>query len=74
MLNFHPERFSAAAFLAVGYVAPEPMDYAVLNAQTKALLGYEVFGYQLFFAEEGTDKVIESHVRDARLHASEFDY
>lgn len=62
LVNFYPERFSAAAFLAVGYIAPDGFDPAVFNKLTKQLLGYEAFGYQFFFADEGTDKIIESHV------------
>lgn len=65
-MNFYPERFIAAAFLTVGYLAPEPADIENLLKLTKALLGYEVVGYQVFLSEEGTDKIIESHVRGAR--------
>lgn len=66
LLDFYSERFTAAAFLAVGYFPLAPFDHTTINAQTKELLGYELYGYHLFFAEEGTDKIMESHVRDAR--------
>ena len=56
-------RFLAFAFLAVSYLPPAPDDdIHKTNAMTKEMLGYEVLGYQLFFAEESTGQIIKEHV------------
>jgi len=61
--NLYPERVMALAFLAAGYVAPAP-EFNLPNAlaMTKQVFGYELLGYWLFFAEDGADKIIETHV------------
>ncbi|TFY71315.1 hypothetical protein EVG20_g1709 [Dentipellis fragilis] len=62
--NLHPQRVRALAFLAVGYVPPNPdFDPAKLAAFVKATYGREFFGYWGFFAQPGADKVIEQNVR-----------
>ncbi|KAJ3170061.1 hypothetical protein HDU87_000473 [Geranomyces variabilis] len=61
LANYFPERFLAFAFIAASYMAPEPMDFEGLLAQTRQLLGYELLGYWKFFAEDGADKIIEQH-------------
>jgi hypothetical protein len=64
LVNFYPERVTAVAFLTVGYTPPDPgFDMSTVLAATKKTLGYELIGYWLFLAEEGADKIIESHVR-----------
>lgn len=63
LVNNHPERITAVAFLAAGYSPPSPAtDIQTLLTVTKEAFGYELFGYWLFFAEEGADKIIDSHV------------
>ncbi|KZP04149.1 alpha/beta-hydrolase, partial [Athelia psychrophila] len=62
LVNFHPERVTALAFLAVGYLPPFfDADTSKLLALTKQIFGYETSGYWSFFAEDGTDKIVESH-------------
>jgi soluble epoxide hydrolase/lipid-phosphate phosphatase len=61
--NLYPERMMAFAFLAVGYMRPSPeSDISMSLAISKQAFGYELFGYWLFFSEDGADKVIENHV------------
>ena len=58
-----PERISAYAFLAVSYIAPSPdSDYETGRKVTAELAGYEIFGYQLFFAEDDAAAVLEKNV------------
>ena len=62
--NLYPERIMALAFLAAGYIPPSPtFDISNAMVMTKKLFGYELLGYWHFFAEDGADKIIESHVR-----------
>jgi len=63
MWNYHPHRISAVAFLALGYIPPLPtLDIAAINAKTKQTLGYETFGYQIFFASEGAGAKVDAHL------------
>lgn len=63
LCNQYPERVQALACLAAGYLPPSP-DFILADvlAITKQAFGYELFGYWLFFSENGADKIIESHV------------
>jgi len=56
-------RFLAFAFFAVSYRPPSPdFDIEAVNATSKQLLGYEVFGYWFFFAEdENAGQIIQEH-------------
>ncbi|KXN91964.1 Bifunctional epoxide hydrolase 2 [Leucoagaricus sp. SymC.cos] len=46
LLNTHVGRFLGAAFLAVGYVPPQPdFNYDTQLATLRELVGYDVFGY-----------------------------
>ncbi|THH28957.1 hypothetical protein EUX98_g5229 [Antrodiella citrinella] len=61
--NFFPDRFVGYAFLNVPWQAPNPdFNMEELNELTKALAGYEVYGYWYFFSEEGADKILEDHI------------
>lgn len=61
--SYYPERFTAYAFLAVSYLAPNPIfNLAETLSATKKLIGYEICGYWKFFSEEGADKTIEDNV------------
>ncbi|KAJ3986992.1 alpha/beta-hydrolase [Lentinula detonsa] len=64
LANYFPERFSAFAFLSVGYFAPAVLErsFAELNNITQQVFGYENFGYWGFFSTEGADNIIESHL------------
>ncbi|EMD40596.1 hypothetical protein CERSUDRAFT_148764 [Gelatoporia subvermispora B] len=64
--TFSPERFTGFAFLANGYVAPQPdYNYSGMIAQLRQAVGYDVYGYWAFYAEDGADKVIEQHIDSA---------
>lgn len=44
--NYYPDRFSAFAFLSVGYYPPQPdFNVTLANESTKKELGYEQWGY-----------------------------
>ena len=58
-----PERISAYAFLAVSYILPSPdSDYEMGRKVTAELAGYEILGYQQFFAEDDAATVLEKNV------------
>lgn len=58
-----PERILAYAFLAVSYIAPNPdFDFQAGLKATKAAFGYELFGYQAYFAEDTTAAILEKNV------------
>ncbi|KAF7982640.1 hypothetical protein HWV62_27075 [Athelia sp. TMB] len=62
LINFFPERISAASFLAVGYIPPKGRsNWRAALEQTKNTFGREVFGYQLFFVEDDAAEIIEKH-------------
>ncbi|KAG6911058.1 hypothetical protein DXG01_004572 [Tephrocybe rancida] len=62
LANYFPERFSAFAFIAVGYVPPSQTKFADVLAQTTKIAGYELFGYWNFFAAEGAPELIEKNI------------
>ncbi|KAK7676757.1 hypothetical protein QCA50_005212 [Cerrena zonata] len=57
-----PNRIFAYAFLAVSYIAPNPDFHfeAALKA-TKEAFGYELIGYQAFFADDSTAAILENN-------------
>ncbi|KAF5376027.1 hypothetical protein D9615_007725 [Tricholomella constricta] len=59
LANYHPDRFIAFAFLG-GYAPPSETKLDTC-LQTKQRVGYEVFGYWSYFAEEGAHKGIEKN-------------
>jgi len=62
-VQLYSDRVIAVGFLAVGYSVPNPnFNYEQALAFTKEKVGYELFGYWDFFAEDGADKIIEEHV------------
>ncbi|TFK50253.1 alpha/beta-hydrolase [Heliocybe sulcata] len=62
LANYYPERFTAYAFLALGYLPPgHNTDLAADLQKTKQALGYELYGYWLFFSEDGADRIIDDH-------------
>jgi soluble epoxide hydrolase / lipid-phosphate phosphatase len=66
LANYHPERFSAYAFIDHGYSAPgNSLTAAVIqhiNSSVQANLGFSIFGYFLFFNEEDAPKLLDEHV------------
>lgn len=62
--QLHSGRFDGFAFLALGYLAPNPhFEIHKANAMTKKLFGYEVLGYQIFQSQPDAVDIIEAHVR-----------
>jgi soluble epoxide hydrolase / lipid-phosphate phosphatase len=66
LANYHPERFSAYAFIDHGYSAPGNSLTAAamqhINSSVQANLGFSIFGYFLFFNEEDAPKLLDEHV------------
>ncbi|KAE9371498.1 alpha/beta-hydrolase [Stipitochalara longipes BDJ] len=65
LANYHPERFSAYAFIDHGYSAPgNSLTTAAIqhiNSSVQANLGFSIFGYFLFFNEEDAPKLLDEH-------------
>lgn len=66
--NYYPNRFLLYAFLDVGYMNPSfglTFDTVKhINATVKALAGFEVFGYFLFFDEKDALSLLNENVRN----------
>jgi pimeloyl-ACP methyl ester carboxylesterase len=66
LANYHPERFSAYAFIDYGYIVPghslTPAMIQHINSSVQANLGFSIFGYFLFFNEEDAPKLLDEHV------------
>ena len=66
LANYHPERFSAYAFIDHGYAAlGQSLTPAVIqhiDSAVQAKLGYSIFGYFLFFDEDDAAKLLNEHV------------
>lgn len=66
LANYHPERFSAYAFIDHGYSAPgNSLTTAVvkhIDSSVQANLGFSIFGYFLVFNEENAPKLLDEHV------------
>ncbi|KAH7314146.1 Alpha/Beta hydrolase protein [Rhexocercosporidium sp. MPI-PUGE-AT-0058] len=70
LVNYYPEMFSKLAFLDVGYVSPghgltEQM-VTFVDKSIKENMGFEVFGYFLFFNEEGAAELLDKNVESAQ--------
>ena len=67
LANYHPERFSAYAFIDHGYSAPgNSLTTAAIqhiDSSVQAKLGFSIFGYFLFFNEEDAPKLLDEHVK-----------
>ncbi|MCJ1291122.1 hypothetical protein MMC34_002665 [Xylographa carneopallida] len=65
LANYHPERFSAYAFIDHGYAAlGQSLTPAVIqhiDSAVQAKLGYSIFGYFLFFDEDDAAKLLNEH-------------
>ncbi|KAJ3824652.1 alpha/beta-hydrolase [Lentinula raphanica] len=64
LANYFPERFSAFAFISVGYFPPSILEanMSEINNITTQAIGYEIFGYWDFFSSDGANELIESHL------------
>lgn len=72
LANYFPDLFTKLAFLDVGYAAPghgltaETVQF--VNRMVKDSKGFEVFGYFLFFDEEGAAELMDEHVSTSLSH------
>ncbi|KAJ7177599.1 alpha/beta-hydrolase, partial [Mycena filopes] len=64
LLNYHPHRVSACAFLAVGYFPPvQPgTDIITRSLDAAEIFGYDAFAYMRFFAEPDAPALLEEHI------------
>ena len=66
LANVAPERVSAYVFLDVGYVTPNPdADFEADLQATKEIYGYDLYGYQAFFASDEAAEVLEKNVSNS---------
>ncbi|KAF9461379.1 Alpha/Beta hydrolase protein [Collybia nuda] len=62
-LNTHIEYIIGAAFLAVGYVPPQPTyDYKTEIATMNSLFGHDLFGYWEFFSSDDAVALSEKNI------------
>ncbi|PPQ80396.1 hypothetical protein CVT26_008301 [Gymnopilus dilepis] len=63
LLNAHIDLFSSAAFLSVGYLTPQPnFNFDEEIAELHQLVGYDVYGYMKFFAEDDAASLTLKHL------------
>jgi pimeloyl-ACP methyl ester carboxylesterase len=63
LCNFFPKRWESATFISVAYAPPgRKMDIDAINAMTKKIQGWEVFGYWKFFERQDAGDVVKDHV------------
>ncbi|PPQ71199.1 hypothetical protein CVT26_011012 [Gymnopilus dilepis] len=63
LANAYVDRLSAAAFLSVGYLPPRPdFDFDEYIKQLHQEVGYDVFGYMKFFAEDDAAGLLTEHL------------
>jgi soluble epoxide hydrolase/lipid-phosphate phosphatase len=66
LANYFPERFSAYAFVDVGYYPPGQNLTAAaiqqINSTAQAKLGFALFGYFLLMNDEDGPKLLDEHV------------
>jgi soluble epoxide hydrolase/lipid-phosphate phosphatase len=66
LANYHPERFSAYAFIDHGYSAPGNSLTAAaiqdINSSVQAKLGFSILGYFLFFNDDDAPELLNEHV------------
>ena len=63
LATLYQDRFEGFAYLAVGYVPPNPeYDVDAVNALTESIFGYPSYGYWYFLNEDDAYKTIADHV------------
>ncbi|KAJ7651853.1 alpha/beta-hydrolase [Mycena rosella] len=64
LINLHPNRVSACAFVTVGYGAPNPAAKAVITqpGMMTKMVGYETFAYMRFFCQPDAAEIIEKNI------------
>ncbi|EWY83277.1 hypothetical protein FOYG_13115 [Fusarium oxysporum NRRL 32931] len=67
LANYHPERFSAYAYIDHGYMAPgcSLTTAAVqhINRSVEEKLGFSILGYFLFFDDEDAPRLLDEHAK-----------
>ncbi|KAH7219833.1 Alpha/Beta hydrolase protein [Fusarium oxysporum] len=65
LANYHPERFSAYAYIDHGYMAPgRSLNTAAvqhINRSVEEKLGFSILGYFLFFDDEDAPRLLDEH-------------
>ncbi|EMT71610.1 hypothetical protein FOC4_g10010121 [Fusarium odoratissimum] len=65
LTNYHPERFSAYAYIDHGYMAPgRSLTTAAvqhINRSVEEKLGFSILGYFLFFDDEDAPRLLDEH-------------
>jgi soluble epoxide hydrolase/lipid-phosphate phosphatase len=63
LCNYFPKRWDSATFMSVPYQPPGgKLDVDALNAITKKMQGWEVFGYWKFLEREDAGEIVKDHV------------
>ncbi|KAJ7660228.1 Alpha/Beta hydrolase protein [Mycena polygramma] len=64
LLNYHPQRVSAVAFIGTGYMPPvlEGADPITRAAEITQAFGCDVCAYMRFFVQPDAPEIIEKHV------------
>ncbi|EXK27564.1 hypothetical protein FOMG_15807 [Fusarium oxysporum f. sp. melonis 26406] len=67
LANYHPERFSAYAYIDHGYMAPgRSLTTAAvqhINRSVEEKLGFSILGYFLFFDDEDAPRLLDEHAK-----------
>ncbi|KAF4943799.1 hypothetical protein FGADI_13156 [Fusarium gaditjirri] len=67
LANYHPERFSAYAYIDHGYMAPgRSLTTAAvqhINRSVEAKLGFSILGYFLLFDDEDAPRLLDEHAK-----------
>ncbi|EXL99470.1 hypothetical protein FOIG_08510 [Fusarium odoratissimum NRRL 54006] len=67
LTNYHPERFSAYAYIDHGYMAPgRSLTTAAvqhINRSVEEKLGFSILGYFLFFDDEDAPRLLDEHAK-----------
>ncbi|WZH49670.1 AB hydrolase-1 domain-containing protein [Fusarium acuminatum] len=67
LANYHPERFSAYAYIDHGYMAPgRGLTTAAVqhfNRLVEAKLGFSILGYFLLFDDEDASRLLDEHAK-----------
>ncbi|KAJ7642024.1 alpha/beta-hydrolase [Roridomyces roridus] len=64
LINYHPARVTACAFLAGGYNPPSKKSghQAARHEAVKKTFGFDAFAYMRFFVEPDAAQILESHI------------
>ncbi|KAJ7845149.1 alpha/beta-hydrolase [Mycena olivaceomarginata] len=62
MLHYIPQRISACAFFALGYLPAEGINMFPLHGEMAQMVGYDVLAYQRFFLAPDAAALIEKNV------------